>query len=133
MKLPSQDIDKIKKLFENLLNAKLEVKDNQDKNEQLLYITLIEYLDESLIIEQTTLDIAGIDLSTITSPLWDVIITFLDITYGPEITAVTIWYLFERHTIFEDKVSTEYEDFEGNIIPINNIEDLWLYVKDLLS
>lgn len=133
MKRHPEEIEKIKTLFENLVNAKLNIKDNQDKNEQMLYITLIEYLDESLTIEQTTNEISGIDLSKITSPLWDVIITLLEIIYNHEVVDVTKWYLFERHNVFEDDISTEYADLEGNIIPIENLKDLWNFVKDLLD
>ena len=68
----NEDIEYIKKVFSGLLGAKIEVQDNFNTIEKILFYNIVENLDKSYKIERGVLEDGGFNeklLGDITDPL----------------------------------------------------------------
>jgi hypothetical protein len=88
---------------------------------------LIQKADDSLNIEDKLGEIADIDITKITDPLWFVIENQFKLIYGEEATELIMWYLMER--LDEDNNVIALEDEEENKIILNKPIDLWNYLQ----
>ena len=121
----NEDIDYIKKVFSGLLGAKIEVQDNFNTIEKILFYNIVENLDKSYKIERGVLEDGGFNeklLGDITDPLWSTIEQNLNFIYGKEITSALLWFVLERGP---------YEDENGGNHNFKKVGDLWEYVKTL--
>ena len=72
----------LKKLFKLVLGTKINIKDNIDATEEIIFEKFIGKLEESHILEEQTFETTGIDLTKITEGLWFVIENQLRMLYG---------------------------------------------------
>lgn len=63
---------------------------------------------------------------------WIIFDTAIDSLFKPEGVDIINWYLFEKYGLNGNK-NYQKHDKDGNIIPTDTIEDLWLYVKEYLK
>jgi hypothetical protein len=122
-----EEIKYIKKLFDTVLGADTIVKDNIKATESTVFEILIQKADDSLNIEDKLGEIADIDVTKITDPLWFVIENQFKMIYGEEATELIMWYLMER--LDEDNNVIALEDEEENKIMLNKPIDLWNYLQ----
>jgi hypothetical protein len=122
-----EEIKYIKKLFDTVLGADTIVKDNIKATESTVFEILIQKADDSLNIEDKLGEIADIDITKITDPLWFVIENQFKLIYGEEATELIMWYLMER--LDEDNNVIALEDEEENKIILNKPIDLWNYLQ----
>jgi hypothetical protein len=122
-----EEIKHIKKLFDTVLGADIIVKDNIKATESTVFEILIQKADDSLNIEDKLGEIADIDITKITDPLWFVIENQFKLIYGEEATELIMWYLMER--LDEDNNVIALEDEEENKIILNKPIDLWNYLQ----
>jgi hypothetical protein len=133
MEINNEIINKIKDILENTIKAELTYEIGSTKDEEILFTSIVDFLDESLSTEFTTIQISGINVEQITSPLWDVIITLLDLVYGSKIVSIIQWYLFERYDIENDSYNQYYINELNKKIKIKNSKDLWKQAKKYLN
>ena len=74
----------LQKLFKIILGTEVNIKDNIDVTEELIFVNLIKKLEESEKMEHTVFQSSGIDLSKVTDGLWFVIENQMRLLYGPE-------------------------------------------------
>jgi hypothetical protein len=122
-----EEIKYIKKLFDTVLGADTIVKDNIKATESTVFEILIQKADDSLNLEDKLGEIADIDITKITDPLWFVIENQFKLIYGEEATELIMWYLMER--LDEDNNVIALEDEEENKIILNKPIDLWKYLQ----
>jgi hypothetical protein len=122
-----EEIKYIKKLFDTVLGADTIVKDNIKATESTVFEILIQKADDSLNLEDKLGEIADIDITKITDPLWFVIENQFKLIYGEEATELIMWYLMER--LDEDNNVIALEDEEENKIILNKPIDLWNYLQ----
>jgi hypothetical protein len=122
-----EEIEYIKKLFDTVLGASTTVKDNIKATESTVFEILIQKADDSLNLEDKLAEIADIDLTKITDPLWFVIENQFKLIYGEEATEVIMWYLMER--LDENNNVIALEDEEGHQTLLNKPIDLWNYLQ----
>ena len=122
-----EEIENIKILFDKILGANTTVKDNIKATESTVFEILIQRADDSLNIEDKLDEIANINLTKVTDPLWFVIENQFKLIYGEEATELIMWYLMER--LDEDNNVTALEDEEENRIILNKPIDLWNYLQ----
>jgi hypothetical protein len=122
-----EEIKYIKKLFDTVLGADTIVKDNIKATESTVFEILIQKADDSLNLEDKLGEIADIDITKITDPLWFVIENQFKLIYGEEATELIMWYLMER--LDEDNNVIALEDEDENKIILNKPIDLWNYLQ----
>jgi hypothetical protein len=122
-----EEIKHIKKLFDTVLGADTTVKDNIKATESTVFEILIQKADDSLDLEDKLIEVADINLTKVTDPLWFIIENQFKLIYGEEATEIIMWYLMER--LDEDGNIIALEDEEGNQTILNKPIDLWRYLQ----
>lgn len=121
------DEDDIKNLFTNILGSKVTIKDNIASTEESVFVTFINRLEESRILEDKIFEMGDIDLTRITDPLWFVIENQFKFLYGVEASELIIWYLYER-TDLDGRINPIIDENEKEFI-LETPKDLWSYIK----
>ena len=65
--------EEIKHLFQNILGADINIKDNLKQTEETVFCLFVKKLEESKIIEDKVFEEGHIDLKKVTDPLWIVV------------------------------------------------------------
>jgi|TARA_R110000803_G_scaffold115646_2_gene184161 hypothetical protein len=117
----------IKNLFNIILGVEVNIKDNFDKSEELIFKSHIDKLDKANIMECKLMEDGGIDCHNLTSPLWYIIESTFRMLYGPESTDIILWYIYDRFN--PDGSIVPLEDPNGKTFIIKNTEDLWSFIK----
>ena len=73
----------------------------------------------------------GIITDKYNEPFFQIIDGLLYLHFGKEAGDLIMFYIYERSN--PDGSVNELEDEEGNIVPLNRIEDLWELTKRLRS
>jgi hypothetical protein len=73
----------------------------------------------------------GIITDKYNEPFFQIIDGLLYLHFGKEAGDLIMFYIYERSN--PDGSFNELEDEEGNIVPLNRIEDLWELTKRLRS
>jgi hypothetical protein len=117
----------LKKLFSIILDSEVTVKENINIDDKEIFLILIKQL-ESTIEKEDTFSEAGLDITSLTDPLWFVVENCLILLYGREATDLIVWYLYERKDM-ETQEIYPYEDPERKEYTFQTIEELWEYFK----
>lgn len=120
----------MKDLFESILGAKVNIKDDIENTEEKVFYILVDKLEEQIRIETEIYKISGLELVQATQNLWFVIESQLKILYGETAGEAIMWYILYRKKEGGDELV--FEDGE-NEIKINTIKRLWRYVKSQLN
>tara|TARA_R110001592_G_scaffold58417_4_gene176959 strand:- start:306 stop:695 length:390 start_codon:yes stop_codon:yes gene_type:complete len=117
----------LKKLFKIVLGTEVNIKDNIDVTEELVFIGLINRLEESEKMEHTVFQTSGIDLSKVTDGLWFVIENQMRMLYGPEASELIQWYIYDRFN--PDGSIVPLEGPHEKLFILKEPKDLWSYIK----
>lgn len=120
-------LDNIKDLFETILGSDVIVKDSMDVNEQIVFIVFIERLEEAFKVEEQIFRSSGIELGSVTEPLWFVLENSFKLLYGEEATNLVWWWIFDR--IDEDGDIHPYIDEDDRELNFTDTQELWLYIN----
>ena len=72
----------------------------------------------------------GIDMIKYEEPLFKIIDSLIYLHFGKEAGDLIMFYVYER--VNPDGTINPLEDGEGNIVPLERLEDLWELVKYLI-
>lgn len=117
----------LKKLFKIVLGTEVNIKDNIDETEELIFINLIKKLEESEKMEHKVFQSSGIDLSKVTDGLWFVVENQMRLLYGHESAELIQWYIYDRFN--PDGSIIPLESPKGKLFIIKTPNDLWSYIK----
>lgn len=117
----------LKKLFKLVLGTKINIKDNIDATEEIIFEKFIGKLEESHKLEEQTFETTGIDLTKITEGLWFVIENQLRMLYGEDASQIIIWYIYDRFN--PDGSIVPLEGPNEKMFILKNPKDLWSYIK----
>ncbi len=120
-------LDNIKDLFETILGSDVIVKDSMDINEEIVFIVFIERLEEAFKVEEQIFHSSGIELGSVTEPLWFVLENSFKLLYGEEATDLVWWWVFDREN--EDGDINPYIDEDGRELNFSDTHELWLYIN----
>jgi hypothetical protein len=122
-----QQIDQIIGIESSLKRRKKTDEDTQ-REIFLKVIPLIEHI----VHRESMLDADyGIITDKYNEPFFQIIDGLLYLHFGKEAGDLIMFYIYERSN--PDGSFNELEDEEGNIVPLNRIEDLWELTKRLRS
>jgi hypothetical protein len=120
----------MKDLFESILGAKINIKDDIENTEEKVFCILVDKLEEQIQIEMEVYKISGLELVQATQNLWFVVESQLKILYGEAAGEATMWYiLYRRKEGGDDLIFDDGKDG----VKINTIKRLWKYVKSQLN
>jgi len=119
--------ENIKELFEEILGSDIIIKDSMDVNEEIVFIVFIEKLEEAFKIEEEIFTSSGIELGSITEPLWFVLENSFKLLYGEDATNLVWWWIFDR--VDKDGEIIPYIDEDGRELFFSNTQELWLYIN----
>jgi hypothetical protein len=117
----------LKKLFNIILGTNVNIKDNIDESEELVFHSFIKKLENSYKIENEVFESGGIDLTKVTDGLWFVVENTLKMLYGEEAVEIIIWYIYDRFNPDGSIVPLEGPGDKQFILKDSN--DLWNYIK----
>ena len=117
----------LKKLFNLILGVDIDIKDNIEHSEELVFKSFIDKLENSYKIENEVFESSGIDLTKVTEGLWFVLENTLKMLYGEVAGDIIIWYLYDRFN--PDGSIVPLEDSSGNQFILKDSNDLWSYIK----
>ena len=83
----------MKELFKKILWSDVTIKDNLNATEETVFDVFLKKLDESRKKEDLIFDEGGLDLKSVTDPLWVVVEAMIKMIYGQ---AIIIMELFHR-------------------------------------
>jgi hypothetical protein len=117
-----EDINDVKEIFQKILGADVNIKDDINNTKKEIFIDIISRLEKAYDIENSLLNKNGIDISKLTDVFWLTIEDLLIMSYDEESAELIIWYIFDR---IDDK---------GEIIPLfdNNQNEYILYNPEQL-
>ena len=119
--------DGLKKLFKMVLGTSINIKDNIDETEELVFISLIKKLEDAEKTEHQLFETSGIDLSKITDGLWFVIENQMRMLYGDESSELIQWYIYDRFG--PDGEVIPLEGPNNKLFILKTPSDLWSYIK----
>ena len=125
----SKKTQQIQKLFEESLGASVKIIEIPRTETNKLFEKIITRLDAANDVEVDTFNLSGIDISLMTSPMWETVELLLDELYGTEVKGIIFWYLIER---FDSQDDLKPYLFKGVNVYFNNLDDLWNIIYPLL-
>ena len=116
-----------KELFTGILGAEINIKDNLNKNEEIIFTHFVNILSAQQIKEEKLYEVSGIEMFTYTDPLWNVIEDILKLLYGEGETELIMWYILDR--ISPDGSIAYLEDENEKKYTLLTPKDLWSYIN----
>lgn len=120
-------LNDIKDLFSKILGSDITIKDNIDATDEVVFITMVQKLEKTIIMEHKLFEVGGVDGHKLTDPLWWVIESCFKFIYGLEAANTVSWYLYERKN--PDGKIVPLEDEDGKKFILKNPKMLWAYIK----
>jgi len=117
----------LKKLFKLILKADVEIKDNLDENEEIIFKNFIDNLDLANTMENKLMEEGGVDCHRLTDPLWHVIENTFRLLYGVEATDIVLWYIYDRFN--PDGSIVPLEGPNDKVFILKDSNGLWSYIK----
>ena len=117
----------IKRLFSLILGSKVNTISKPieiDKKE--LFISTLQQL-EICLEKENKIEEIGINISSITDPLWFIIENLVFAFYGSNVSDLVMWFLYER--MDEDDEIQYYIGDDGVKYLFASPEDLWSYIN----
>lgn len=122
-----EGLENIKELFEEILGSDVIVEDSMDENEEIVFLVFIQKLVEAFKIEEQIFNSSGIELNSVTEPLWFVLENSFKLLYGEETTDLVWWWIFDR--VDENGNISPYIDEDDRELNFNDTHELWLYIN----
>lgn len=122
-----EGLENIKELFEEILGSDVIVEDSMDENEEIVFLVFIQKLVEAFKIEEQIFNSSGIELNSVTEPLWFVLENSFKLLYGEETTDLVWWWVFDR--VDENGNISPYIDEDDRELNFNDTHELWLYIN----
>tara|TARA_R110000803_G_C11940385_1_gene316497 strand:- start:531 stop:941 length:411 start_codon:yes stop_codon:yes gene_type:complete len=116
-----------KDLFTGILGSEVNIKDNINKSEEMIFNHLINILATQQSQEDELYELSGIGINKYTDPLWSVITNVLQLLYGEDKTELIMWYIIDRFN--PDGTIIPVEDENGKEFIFNTPKDLWSYIN----
>tara|TARA_Y100000389_G_C17446992_1_gene512256 strand:- start:2012 stop:2449 length:438 start_codon:yes stop_codon:yes gene_type:complete len=121
-----KDQEEIKDIFKTILNVDVEIKDNIEFTEKIIFLSLVDRLENSFLEEVKLLADKKITISYITVEYWNVVLDLIRIVYGEDTSSYLHWYVFER---FDDNgILTPIRGIDGKDYLIHTPEELWNFI-----
>jgi hypothetical protein len=121
-----KDQEEIKDIFKTILNVDVEIKDNIEFTEKIIFLSLVDRLENSFLEEVKLLADKKITISYITVEYWNVVLDLIRIVYGEDTSSYLHWYVFER---FDDNgILTPIRGIDGKDHLIHTPEELWDFI-----
>jgi len=117
----------LKKLFKLILGTDVNIKDNIDASEEIIFKNFIDNLDAANKRENKLMEEGGLDCSKLTDPLWHIIENCFRMLYGTEATDMILWYIYDRFN--PDGSIVPLEGPNEKIFILKDSNDLWSYIK----
>ena len=123
-------IDGTKESVEYIIGANTKLKrkrrtEQDAQKEQFINIlTALEATNTRSILMASELDL---DFTKYDEKFYAAIDSLIFLHFGPDVSELIFFYLYERTNI--DGTTNNILDEEGNIVPLENINDLWQLVK----
>ena len=126
------NLDAISETFSKLLGGKVTAKyniENEDE-EEIFFKHIIPQIEKSQKLEEEIYQLSGIDTSSVTNPLWEVVEMFLISKYGYFTKEVIIDWIINRYDDDGNLLPLEIYNEEGvHKLYIKTVEELFKYVK----
>ena len=119
----------MKALFKKILGSEVTIKDNLDATEETVFDVFIKKLDESRSKEDIIFDEGGLDLKSVTDPLWLVVESMMKMIYGVDASDIILWWLFERFDPETGKLLELMDEKTGKRYTLLTPRDLYVYIK----
>tara|TARA_R100001443_G_scaffold108957_2_gene119948 strand:+ start:587 stop:994 length:408 start_codon:yes stop_codon:yes gene_type:complete len=119
----------MKALFKKILGSEVTIKDNLDATEETVFDVFIKKLDESRSKEDIIFDEGGLDLKSVTDPLWLVVESMMKMIYGVDASDIILWWLFERFDPETGKLLELMDEKTGKKYTLLTPRDLYAYIK----
>lgn len=121
-----KDQEEIKEVFKTILNVDVEIKDNIEFTEKIIFLSLVDRLENAFLEEVKLLADKKIVISPITVEYWNVVLDLIRITYGEDTATYLHWYVFER---FDDNgILTPIRGADGKDHLVHTPEELWDFI-----
>ena len=117
----------IRNLFKEMLGSDIIIKDNISKNEEKLFILIVEQLEEARRLEEKTLDME-LDFHKLVDPLWMVIENMLKLQFGMDTTNIIMFYLYDRYNP-DGTIIPMVDEENGKTYIFKGAKDLFAYIK----
>lgn len=129
-----EEFDNIRQAIDKLLSVKSAIKRKSKTKEvqsRELFITIINSL-EMLTNRATILyNDLKLDFSTYDESFLEIIDALMFMKFGEEACEIISYYLWERKNL--DGSLNELQDADGNVVPLENANDLWNVVQKITS
>ena len=119
----------MKALFKKILGSEVTIKDNLDATEETVFDVFLKKLDESRKKEDIIFDEGGLDLKSVTDPLWLVVENMMKMIYGVDACDIMLWWLFERFEPGTGKLLELVDEETGKRYILPTPKDLYAYIK----
>ena len=117
----------IRNLFKEMLGSDIIIKDNISKNEEKLFILIVEQLEEARRLEEKTMEME-LDFHKLVDPLWMVIENMLKLQFGIDTTNIIMFYLYDRYNP-DGTIIPMVDEENGKKYMFKSAKDLFAYIK----
>jgi hypothetical protein len=127
-----EDVEGIKKSFENILNADFTVRRKKKTDldiQRELFTKIIMSLERANARSNILFADLDIDLVKYDEVFYDVIDNLLLLHFGKEICEIVYFYVYDR--IDPEGNITYLNDSKGNPVILENISDLWYLIQNI--
>ena len=126
--LEETSLKQLEKIFSEILQSKVKVELDIENVEKEVFIKLIDKLEKLVDNEWKTFKL-GFDLSPIVDPYVRIIEILIKLNYGPEVSSIIEFYLFDRKT--KTGKILPFEDNSGIKVILKTTEDLWKLIQKI--
>ena len=122
------NLKQLKKIFSEILQSKVKVELDEENVEKEVFVKLIGKLEKLVDNEYKTFKL-GFDLSPIVDPYVRIIEILLKLNYGPEVSSIIEFYLFDRKS--KTGKLLPFKDNSGIKFTLKTPEDLWGLIQKI--
>ena len=119
----------MKALFKKILGSDVTIKDNLNATEETVFDVFLKKLDESRKNEDLIFDEGGLDLKSVTDPLWVVVEAMIKMIYGQDAADIILWWLFERYDNKTGRLIEFIDEDTGKRYNLSTPKELYAFIK----
>ena len=119
----------MKALFKKILGSDVTIKDNLNATEETVFDVFLKKLDESRKKEDLIFDEGGLDLKSVTDPLWVVVEAMIKMIYGQDAADIILWWLFERYDNKTGRLIEFIDEDTGKRYNLSTPKELYPFIK----
>ena len=122
------NLKQLEEIFSEILQSKVKVELDEENVEKEVFVKLIGKLEKLVDNEYKTFKL-GFDLSPIVDPYVRIIEILLKLNYGPEVSSIIEFYLFDRKS--KTGKILPFKDNSGIKVILKTPEDLWKLIQKI--